>query len=68
MELAGVLNSIDQSGLSTDQQTGFVDWLKERPHMQVSIQNALSKGQSVKALLISKTGRSKPEYILRVGT
>lgn len=68
MELESVLDSIDRSGLTSDQQAGFVEWLTERPHMQVSIQNALSKGQPIKALKISKTVRSKPEYTLRIGT
>jgi hypothetical protein len=67
MELEGVINLIDRSGLSNEQQIGFQDWWNERLQMQVSIQNALSKGQSVKALMVSKTLRSKPEYILRVG-
>jgi hypothetical protein len=62
-----ILDKIDRSGLPLDQQEGFVNWLRERPQLQTSARNALSKGQSIKALVISKSVRSKAEYILRVG-
>ena len=68
-DIEQLVRGIDQSTLSFAEQAGFKDWLTERPHMQISIESALRKSQSVKALLgLSTRGRGKGvlDYSVRI--
>lgn len=68
-DIKQLVRGIDQSTLSRDEQVGFQEWLTERPHMQISIESALRKRQSVKALLgLTTRGRGKGivDYSIRI--
>jgi hypothetical protein len=66
MKFEEVVCKINRSTLSGDQQEGFASWLRERPYMQISIQQALEKGQAIKALLVSRSIPGRIDYILQI--
>jgi len=64
MDLEDFFDQIDLSALAANEQQGFKDWLGERPSMKFSIENALRKGQSVKAYI--HIYRKQVEYAVRI--
>jgi len=64
MDLEDFFDQIDLSALAANEQQGFRDWLGERPNIKFSIENALRKGQSVKAYI--HIYRKQVDYVLRI--
>jgi hypothetical protein len=65
MTLAEIIDSIDLSSLSKPERNAFQLWLGERSGMQITLSNALRRGQALEAILAKKTARGIPQFTVR---
>jgi hypothetical protein len=65
MTLAEIIDSIDLSSLSKPERNAFQLWLGERSGMQITLSNALRRGQALEAILAKKTARGTPQFTVR---
>ena len=66
MTFEEVIYHINRSTLSDEQQEGFTNWLRERPHMQTRVRQAFDKGQSINVLRVGGLTTGRIDYILHV--
>ena len=61
-----VVNKIDVSPLSARHQTSFKHWLNERLYLQLSIENLLRRGLSVKVRLTEPGTPGRVSYTVHI--
>ncbi len=61
-----LVNKIDVSLLGPAQQRGFAEWLASSFYMRISIENALRRGLSVRAIFTENALTHRGEYTVRI--
>ncbi len=62
----GLLNNVDLSTLAPPDRSGFEAWLGKSFYIRISIENALRRGMSVRALSTQNTQLRRIEYSVRI--
>lgn len=64
IQIEELINKVDLSALSSNEQEEFKVWMKKSTDMQVTIETALRRGRLVKAYL--NTYRKQTEYWVKI--